>query len=68
MTLGRSRPTPAHPRTRGGGHRGELFTVTALTQHWRRIGGRWYRDAVVTLPDGTRRLYALPDTTTEAAA
>lgn len=34
--------------------------VVHLTQHWRRIGGHWYRDAVV-LVDGQRRLYALPD-------
>ena len=36
------------------------FEVVALTQHWRRIGGHWYRDAVV-LVDGQRRLYALKD-------
>jgi hypothetical protein len=34
--------------------------VVHLTQHWRRIGGRWYRDAVV-LVDGHQRLYSLPE-------
>lgn len=58
--LRRSSPAPARPRTRGAGPRGPIFAVESWTQHWRRIGDRWYRDAVVILPDGSRHLYALP--------
>jgi hypothetical protein len=36
------------------------FVVLQQTQHWRRINGRWYRDAVV-LVDGQPRLYSLLD-------
>jgi hypothetical protein len=36
------------------------FRVVELTQHWRLINGRWYRDAVVDV-DGETRLYSLPD-------
>jgi hypothetical protein len=37
------------------------FEVEQLTQHWRVINGRIYRDAVVVLADGSRRLYSLPE-------
>jgi hypothetical protein len=34
--------------------------VVHLTQHWRLIKGRWYRDAVVVV-DGEQWVYALKD-------
>jgi len=37
------------------------FVVEELTTHRRILGGRIYRDAVVVLPGGERRLYALPE-------
>jgi hypothetical protein len=37
------------------------FVVEELTTHRRIISGRIYRDAVVVLSDGSRRLYALPE-------
>lgn len=37
------------------------YVVETYTQHWRLIDGRWYRDAVVRLSDGRRRLFAIPD-------
>lgn len=37
------------------------YVIVQETQHWRKIDGRWYRDAVVRLADGQQRLYAFPD-------
>jgi hypothetical protein len=40
------------------------YQLEAWTQHWRRIDGRWYRDAVaVRLSDGARRVVAFPEVT-----
>lgn len=62
--MGGRRIGPARPRfTRGRSRAGQPagYVVDQVTQHWRRIGDRWYRDAVVILPDGTRRLWSFPD-------
>lgn len=39
------------------------YTIDTWTQHWRRIAGRpgWYRDAVVVLANGERRLVSFPE-------
>jgi hypothetical protein len=40
------------------------FQLVAWTQHWTRIDGAWYRDAIaVRLADGERRLIAVLDVT-----
>lgn len=37
------------------------YQVLNWTQHWRLIGGRWYRDAeAVRLSDGQLRLVSFP--------
>lgn len=61
--IARRRPRPARSRTRAAGPRagGAPLVVETITQHWRRIDGRWYRDVIIVLPDGTRRLYPFPE-------
>jgi hypothetical protein len=39
---------------------GALYWIEEPTQHYRRLGDRWYRDCVVRLADGQRRLWAVP--------
>jgi len=41
------------------------YTVVQWTQHYRMIGGAWYRDAIARRSDGALRLVAMID---EAAA
>lgn len=36
------------------------FEVVTWTQHWRRIDGHWYRDAVARVDDELR-LVSIPD-------
>jgi hypothetical protein len=38
------------------------YRLEAWTQHWRCIGGTWYRDAhAIRLSDGQLRLVSFPD-------
>jgi hypothetical protein len=37
------------------------FRVLHVTQHWTIEDGTFYRDAVVELPDGSRRLVGIRD-------
>lgn len=37
------------------------YRVVQLTQHWTIEHGTFYRDCVVELPDGSRRLYGIRD-------
>jgi hypothetical protein len=36
------------------------YQIVQLTQHYRRIGDRWYRDAIARRSDGELRLVAVP--------
>jgi hypothetical protein len=37
------------------------YVIREPLQRWRIIDGRFYRDAVVELPDGTLHLFSIPD-------
>ena len=43
------------------------FRVVQITQHWTIDAGTFYRDCVVELPDGSRRLYGIRDDLLAAA-
>lgn len=58
------RPAPARSSSAPGPR--AAYRVESLTQHWRVIGGHWYRDAIVVLPGGSRALFALLDERTAA--
>jgi hypothetical protein len=42
------------------------FEVIEWTQHYRRINGHWYRDAIARRTDGALRVVAFPDTAAAA--
>lgn len=42
--------------------------IVQLTQHWTIEAGDYYRDAVVELPDGSRRLVGIRDDLVPVAA
>jgi hypothetical protein len=44
------------------------YRVVQLTQHWTIEHGVYYRDCVVELPDGSRRLYSIRDDLVSVAA
>jgi hypothetical protein len=37
------------------------YVVVEPTQHWRRVDGAWFRDCVVQLDDGRRRVLGIRD-------
>lgn len=43
------------------------YRIVQLTQHWTITHGAFYRDAIVQLPDGTRRLVGIRDDLLAAA-
>jgi hypothetical protein len=44
------------------------YVLVERTQHWRRVGNYWYRDCVVELADGQRRLVGVRDDLVAGAA
>jgi len=44
------------------------YRVLHVTQHWTIVQGAFYRDCVVELPDGSRRLYGIRDDLVSVAA
>lgn len=44
------------------------YRVLQVTQHWTIEHGTYYRDCVVELPDGSRRLYGIRDDLLAGAA
>jgi hypothetical protein len=45
----------------------EPFRVLQVTQHWTIEHGAYYRDCVIELPDGSRRLVGIRDDLVSAA-
>lgn len=44
------------------------YRIVQVTQHWTIEHGKFYRDCVVELPDGSRRLYSIRDDLVTVAA
>jgi len=44
------------------------YRVVQLTQHWTIEHGAFYRDAIIELPDGSRRLVGIRDDLVSVAA
>lgn len=44
------------------------YVVVEVSQHYRKIDGRWYRDAVARRSDGELRLISIPEPATAVAA
>ena len=42
------------------------FEIVEWTQHYRRINGRWFRDAIARTSDGQLRLVSYADTAAAA--
>jgi len=46
----------------------EPFEIVQVTQHWTIEHGTYYRDCVIQLPDGSRRLAGVRDDLVSVAA